>query len=328
MANLSTTYLGLELKNPFIVGSSGLTATYEGIARLAKNGAAAVVLKSIFEEEIQMEFREALKNQLGPQDNNLDFLDYLDYQIKADVLSKTTELIRRVKADFDLKVIASIHCRSVGEWFAYAAKLQEAGADALELNIYRLPSSLEVSAAEIAEGNERIIEKVMKHVRIPVSVKMSAYTTDVAYTAQRYAQLGVKGLVLFNRFYQPDIDLENNRVVGGQVYSNPNDYTWPLRWVSILAPKVALDLAASNGVHTADTAVKMLVAGAAAIQVVSSVYKNGPDYLLDLQHGLDRWMDKKGLQDMAALRAYGRAMMPENPELFERVQFMKYFGEV
>src|SRR5690554_6879930 len=203
MANLSTTYLGLELKNPFIVGSSGLTATYEGIARLAKNGAAAVVLKSIFEEEIQMEFREALKNQLGPQDNNLDFLDYLDYQIKADVLSKTTELIRRVKADFDLKVIASIHCRSVGEWFAYAAKLQEAGADALELNIYRLPSALEVSAAEIAEGNERIVEKVMKHVRIPVSVKMSAYTTDVAYTAQRYAQLGVKGLVLFNRFTSP-----------------------------------------------------------------------------------------------------------------------------
>jgi dihydroorotate dehydrogenase (fumarate) len=327
MANLTTKYLGLELKNPLIVGSSGLTATFDSIERLAKNGAAAVVLKSIFEEEILQEYKDTFKKELGFQENNLEFFDYYDYQLKDDMLEKTAKLIGEIKRSLDIRVIASINCRSTAEWFSYAAKLQDAGADALELNVFRLPSSIDEDAQTISERYFKIVKKVMNHVTIPVSVKMSPFFTDTAHIASRLSNAGVEGLVLFNRYYNPDIDLVNNKIVSGQVYSNPTDFTWALRWVAILSGQVKADLVASSGIHTPETMIKMLISGATAVQVVSSLYKNGPDYLMDFLHGLEKWMDEKGIANMTDLKTYGREMMPSNPEMFERVQFMKYFGE-
>lgn len=327
MVSLETKYLGLQLKNPIIIGSSGLTGNYESIARLAQHGAAAVVLKSLFEEEIQMEFRHTMKNQLGFQENNLDFFDYYDYKLKDDMLKKNALLISEIKEKLDIKVIASINCSTVGEWYSYAKKLEEAGADALELNIYSLATDIEEDAGIISARYEKIVKKVLDRVSIPVSVKMSPYFTDTANMAARLVSLGVKGLVLFNRFYNPDIDLVNNKIVVGQVYSNPGDYSWPLRWISILSQKIKADFVASNGIHTADSAIKMLISGAVAVQVVSAIYKNGSDYILDLSHGIEKWMESKGLNNIEQLHQYGQTMMPANPALFERVQFMRYFGD-
>lgn len=327
MSKLSTKYLGLELKNPLIVGSSGLTASSDSIVKLAQNGAGAVVLKSIFEEEIQMEYDATYKDQLGEMENNLEFFDYYDYKLKDDMLRRTTDLISEVKSKSDIPIIASINCRSVGEWYAYAAKLQTAGADALELNLFRMPVSFDEDAATITERYLKIIKKVKEHISIPVSVKISPYFTDLAHVVSKMESAGVGGFVLFNRFYNPDFDLNTKRVVSSQIYSNPNDYVWPMRWVSILAKKLKADVVASTGVHTPETFIKMLVAGASAVQVVSALYINGPSYILDFLHGLEKWMDSKELRSISEVQAFGKDLLPSNPEMFERVQFMKYFSE-
>ncbi len=327
MANLSTKYLGLQLKNPLIVGSCGLTGNAESIIKLANNGAGAVVLKSIFEEEIQLEFKDTLKKELGYQDNNLEFLDYYDYQLKNDVLKGTAELIKQVKESTDIPVIASINCRSVGEWYSYALKLQDAGADALELNIFKMPFGTDEDAEAINAVYLRIVEKVKARVSIPISVKLSPYFTNIGNISQRLEKGGVDGLVFFNRFYNPDIDIENIRLISGAVYSTPVDYVLPLRWISILSQKLSCDLVASTGVHTPETLIKMLLAGASSVQVVSAMYKNGTGYIKDMLYGLEKWMDKKGLETISDIHQLGQKAMPSNPELFERVQFMRYFGE-
>lgn len=327
MANISTQYLGLNLKNPLIIGSCGLTGNVDSIVNLAKNGAGAVVLKSIFEEEIRLEFQDTLKKQLGYQDNNLEFFDYYDYQIKNDVLRRTAELIHQVKEVTEIPVIASINCRSVGEWYSFAQKLQEAGADALELNIFTIPSDPVEEPESIYSVYLRIVEKVKAHVSIPVSVKLSPYFTNLGNITKRLDDAGVNGLVFFNRFFNPDIDIDNIRVTSGPVYSASGDYVLPLRWISILANKLKCDLVASTGVHTPETMIKMLLAGASGVEVVSAIYKNGPGYIRDMLFGLEKWMDKMELNSISEIQQLGKKAMPSNPELFERVQFMRYFGE-
>lgn len=327
MVDLSTKYLGLELKNPLIVGSSGLTGSVDSIVKLAASGAGAVVLKSVFEEEIQMEYQDTFKKELGFQENNLEFFDYYDYQIKSDVLRKTADLITQVKEQTQIPVIASINCRSVGEWFAYAKKLEQAGADALELNIFKIPVDASEDSEKIKAGYLNIVEKVIEHVSIPVSVKLSPYFTNLGNIAQRLEKSGARGLVFFNRFYNPDIDIENVRVTSGSVYSNPGDYVLPLRWISLLSKYLKCDMVASTGVHTPESFIKLLLAGASGVQVVSALYKNGPGYIRDILFGLEKWMEKKDLETVADIHNLGKKAMPANRELFERVQFMRYFGE-
>ncbi len=327
MANLKTKYLGLELKNPLIVGSSGLTAKAESIIQLAEIGAGAVVLKSIFEEEIQKEYEEAFKKEIGELQNNLEYLDYLDYEIKDERLKKTADLISEVKKSCDIPIIASINCRSVGEWFAYAASLQTAGADALELNISINSTSPTENASKITEQYINIVRKVKEYVKIPVSVKLSPYFTDLPHVISQMEEIGVDGIVLFNRFYNPDFDLNSLSLKPTQVYSNPNDYVWPLRWTSILSKQLnSVDISASTGVHSTDSFIKMLVAGASTVQVVSALYKNGNTYILDFLSALKDWMEKNNLEDLDAVKGVGEKLFPKNSELFERVQFMKYFG--
>ena len=260
-------------------------------------------------------------------ENNLEFFDYYDYKLKDDMLRRTTDLITEVKSRSDIPIIASINCCSVGEWYAFASKLQTAGADALELNLFRMPVSPDEDAATITERYLKIIQKVKEHVSIPISVKLSPYFTDLAHVASMMEKSGVDGFVLFNRFYNPDFDLNTKRVVSSQNYSNANDYVWPMRWISILAAKLNADIAASTGVHTPETFIKMLVAGASAVQVVSALYINGPTYILDFLHGLEKWMDSKGLHSIADIQDFGKDLLPKNPEVFERVQFMKYYSD-
>ncbi len=327
MTDLKTKYLGIELKNPLLIGSSGLTGSADSIIKMADFGAAGVVLKSIFEEEIIMEHEKTMKDKMGHQENNLEFLDYFDYELKKGTFDRTRKLIDEVKSNSDIPVIASINCYSVGEWFSYAHLLEEAGADALELNMYRIPSKINVQAADILKGYYEIIKRVKEHVNIPVSVKISPYFTDFANVVSQFDMLGVEGQVLFNRFYNPDFDLDNDRIVSGPIYSAPGEYTNALRWINILKEQVTCDLCASGGVHSADTLFKMLLSGASSVQVVSVIYKNGPGYIRDLLSGLESRMEKKGLENIEQIHKLGKEIAPNHGEIFERAQFMKYFGQ-
>jgi dihydroorotate dehydrogenase (fumarate) len=327
MIDLKTKYLGLELKNPLLVGSCGLTGSVDSILKMVNFGAGGVVLKSLFEEEIILEHEKNLKEKLGSQESNLEFLDYFDYQLKENTFKKQRILIDEIKSKADIPVIASINCYSVGEWFSYAKLLQDAGADALELNLYRIPSRINVSAEEILKGYYEIVKRVKEHVKIPVSVKLSPYFTDLGNVVSQFDMLGVDGVVMFNRFYSPDIDLENDRISSGPIYSNSNDYTDSLRWIAMLKEQVTCDLSASGGIHAPDSMFKMLLAGANSVQVVSAIYKNGPGYIRDLLSGLEKWMEKKQLNDIEAVHQFGRTLAPNHGEVFERAQFMKYFGQ-
>jgi dihydroorotate dehydrogenase (fumarate) len=327
MTDLKTKYLGLELKNPLLIGSSGITASIDSIVKMADFGASGVVLKSLFEEEIIMEHEKTMKDKMGHQENNLEFLDYFDYHLKKGAFDRTRKLIDEIKSNIDIPVIASINCYSVGEWFSYAHLLEEAGADALELNLYRIPSKINVEADQILNGYFEVVKRIKEHVDIPVSVKISPYFTDLANIVSQFDMLGVDGVVMFNRFFSPDFDLENDRMTSGPVYSGPNDYTDSLRWISMLKEQVNCDLCASGGVHSSDTLFKMLMAGAQAVQVVSVIYKNGPGYIRDMIAGLQSWMEKKGLENIEQVNNRGREIAPDHGEIFERAQFMKYFGQ-
>ncbi|PWE00714.1 dihydroorotate dehydrogenase-like protein [Marinilabilia rubra] len=327
MSELKTKYLGLNFKNPLIIGSCGLTSSADYILKMIDFGAAGVVLKSVFEEEIIFEHEKNLKERIEKQDSNLEFLDYLDYQIKESVLKKQSQLIKDIKKDADVPVIASINCYSVGEWFSYAKLLEDAGADALELNLYRIPSKINIQAEDILKGYYEIIKRVKEHVAIPVSIKISPYFTDIGNVVAQFDMIGVNGIVMFNRYYNPDIDIENNRIASGPVYSGPNDYGDSLRWIGLLKDQVTCDLSASGGVHSADTMFKMILAGANSVQVVSAIYKNGPGYIRDLLSGVQKWMEKKDLKNIDEVHKYGRELLPNHGEVFERAQFMKYFGQ-
>ena len=327
MTKLNTKYLGLDFKNPLIIGSSGLTNSADSILKMIDYGAGGIVLKSLFEEEIILEHERNLKERLEKQESNLEFLDYFDFQIKDNLLVKQSELIREIKKNSDVPVIASINCYSVGEWFSYAKLLENAGADALELNLYRIPSKINIEAEEILRGYYEVVRRVKEHVTIPVSIKISPFFTDLGNVISQFDLQGVDGIVMFNRYYNPDIDIENNRVISGPVYSSPNDYGNALRWIGLLKEQVTCDLSASGGVHSPDTFFKMLLAGADTVQVVSAIYKNGPGFIRDLLSGLQRWMDKKELNSIGEIHKFGRQLLPNHGEVFERAQFMKYFGQ-
>ncbi|MDF1549715.1 MAG: dihydroorotate dehydrogenase-like protein [Bacteroidales bacterium] len=327
MIDLSTKYLGLTLKNPLIVGSSGLTNSLEDIKDLEKKGAGAVVLKSIFEEEILMEYEQELKN-VAFDDNNLEYYDYFDYKIKEENLGKYIALIESCKKEVNIPVIASINCISSAEWSLFAKKIQDAGASALELNAFILPTDLTRSGAETEQLYFDIIKNVKKVVRIPVSLKISYYFSNVAQMIQQLSETDIAGLVLFNRFYSPDFDIENRKVLSTHVLSSPQDLAISLRWIAIMANRVNCSLAASTGVHDGEAFIKQLLAGADAVQVVSTLYKNGTDQITRILNDLEDWMRKNKYAAIADFKGQMSQENSHNPAIFERVQFMKYFGEM
>lgn len=325
MADLSTTYLGLKLKSPIIASSSTLTENIDSIINLANNGAGAVVLRSIFEEEITMESDEFIKEAVE-EGYDEGLFDYYDKKVKQENVAKYLELIKNTKEAIDIPVIASINCMSNHEWMYFAKKIQDAGADALELNMFFLPSWKEKSCEENEKLYFDIIEKVLKEITIPVSLKISHYFSNLSSMILKLSQSGIKGLVLFNKFFSPDFDINTEKIVPTYVLSNPQDLAMSLRWVAMMSDKVECDLAASTGVHDGDALIKQLLAGADAVQVASTLYKNGPAQINKMLSELNGWMDKKGyesLNDFRGRMSYGNV---KNPALYERVQFMKHFG--
>lgn len=324
MANLSTKYLGLELKNPIIVGSSGLTDSVDDIKALEKYGAGAVVLKSIFEEEIMSEMENEVQKAQTEGFDSAAF-DYYDYKIKEKNLSAFVELIKETKKEVSIPLIASINCVSAHEWTYFAKKFEEAGADALELNVFAMPTNFKKTADE----NERLYfdlaEQIKKRVGLPVSLKISPYSSNLGPFIQKLSQTGIEGLVLFNRFWSPDFDIENFTINSSNVLSKSDELALSLRWIAIMSQRVNCDLAASTGVHNGEAVIKQLLAGANAVQVVSALYKNNKTYLLDMIDELKSWMERHNFSSIDDFRGRMSQAKAEDPAMYERVQFMRYF---
>jgi dihydroorotate dehydrogenase (fumarate) len=329
MADISTKYLGLDLRSPIIVGSCGLTSNIENIKEIAEYGAGAIVLKSIFEEEILLEsqenLKEANKEKLIYKELS-ETLDYIDLHIGEKNLNKYLKLISDAKNAISIPVIASINCVTDSEWTNFALKIQEAGADALELNILLNPTDA------VKKDPEKIlfsiIKKVLKTVTIPVAVKISNCDANLAINIQKIAETGVAGIVLFNRFYSPDFDIENFTVGSANIFSQPEEQVKPLRWISLMSGKVKCSLAASTGVHHADAAIKQILAGAAAVQVVSTLYLNGIKYLKTMHSDMDQWMINKGIFALDQIKGRMSYTRSTNPAVYERMQFMKRYSRI
>ena len=325
MVDLSTEYLGMKLKNPVIAGSSGLTNSVKSIKELEENGAGAVVLKSIFEEEIAFEYEDILK-EAESKGYNLDQFDYYDYKIKEDNLDKYTTLINESKKNVSIPVIASVNCVYSHEWLAFASQLEKAGADALELNMFFLPSDFERTSEEKEKAYFQIIEQVQKAVSLPIALKISYYFSNLGPMIQKLSDTGISGLVLFNRFFSPDFDIDKFEVKNSNVFSAPSDLSISLRWIAIMAARVNCNLAASTGVHDGEALIKQLLAGADAVQVASTLYKNGKGRIGEMLKTLEDWMEGKGYGSLSDFRGKMSQAKSSNPAAYERAQFMKYFG--
>ena len=326
MTTLKSTYLGIELKNPIIIGSSGLTNSVSSIKKLENYGAGAVVIKSIFEEEILLEFEEEL-NKVGKFEEALEFLDYFDYEIKRQRFEKYTDLIKGAKAEVSIPVIASINCHSADDWIEYAKELEAAGADGLELNLFLLPTDTDQSAAYYQKIYNSILEKVKLSLKIPVGVKISPLFTNLGASIMQFSK-SADGVILFNRFYNPDIDINQEKVSTGAIYSDTSAYYNTLRWISIMHGKGVNNLVATGGIADGETLIKMLLAGAQSIEVVSAIYQKGATVIQDMLRILKEWMKEKGYKSIEEFRGkVAKEHINKSQNAFERAQFRRYFGE-
>jgi dihydroorotate dehydrogenase (fumarate) len=325
MPDLSTTYMGLRLQSPLIAGSSGLTGTLAGLREVQAGGAAAVVLKSIFEEEIAAEYANVL-HEAAAKGMSLESYEYYDYQIRGERVANCVELVRHAKKELTIPVIASVNCTYSHEWASFAGELEKAGADGLELNMFFLPSDIARSSEEREKDYFLIVDRVLKQVRIPVALKISPYFSTLAQIIDRLSRTGVAALVLFNRFYSIDFDVEKMTLTESNALSSASELATSLRWVALMSRRAQCDLAASTGVHDGVGLVKQLLAGAKAVQVVSSLYRNGCGQVAVMKRELSEWMDRHGYKTIADFRGKMSQAESGNPAAYERVQFMKHFG--
>jgi len=326
MADLSAEYMGLKLRNPIIVGSSGLTENTESIRNLEQNGAAAIVLKSLFEEEIVLEKQASISRMQSGGDLYPESLDFYQYEnAPRESTSDYLDMIKNIKSQVSIPVIASINCMTSQQWTWFPGEIETAGADALELNLFMLPSDMDRSVEETERVYFDIIREVADRISIPVALKISYYFSNLANMIKRLSETSIRGLVLFNRFYSPDIDLDKFEITSGSVLSSPGDLSLSMRWIAIMADRVKCDLAASTGVHDGDALIKQLLVGAYAVQVVSTIYRHGGEKIAEMLHDLESWMDKHGFNSINDFQGKLSQSKTDNPAAYERVQFMKYF---
>lgn len=324
--DLSVKYMGLELKSPLIIGSSGLTNSVEKVKEIERFGAGAVVLKSLFEEQILFEADNA------SMQNEFDYpeaLDYIKSYAKDESVNTYLKLIEDCKKEVDIPIIASVNCLTDGEWLNFAKRMEKAGADAIELNISLLPTDIDKTSAENEKVYFDIIDQVKKVVRVPVALKMSHYSAGLANLIRTLSWTKkVDAFVMFNRYYNPDIDINTMKVTSSGVFSSPGDLAASLRWVAILSKDIQTDISASTGVHTGADIVKQLLAGADTVQVVSAIYKQGPAFIKTMLEDLENWMTKHNFKSLDEFRGSVNYKNVKNIVAFERVQFMKYFGGI
>lgn len=336
--------MGLTLKNPIIVGSSGLTNSVEDIKKIAAAGAGAVVLKSIFEEQIRFETEVMMNDKENEKMKPLlqgyeeimskrpyDFaeaIEYISNFAKEHTLSNYLNFVKEVKNAVNIPVIASINCNSAYDWHYFARRIEEAGADAIELNIYVLPSDGSKTPDEIEKTYFDIISAVKKQVNIPVSVKVGYYFSALQNSLIKLSKTGIKGMVIFNRPYSPDIDINNFTISTSNIFSGSSDYSQTLRWVALLSNETECDIAASSGIHYPETVIKMLLAGASVVEISSVLYKNGFGTIEKMISVLESWMNHHKFENITDFKGKMSQANINDKAAYERVQFMKLYSKI
>jgi dihydroorotate dehydrogenase (fumarate) len=320
MPNLDTKYLNLNLKNPIIVGSSGLTSTAEKIVACEKSGAGAVVVKSLFEE--------VLAGQDWGLDQSAGFhpeaLDYLTAELQMQYAPNPyCDLISEAKEKTKIPVIGSINCISTKWWPEFAKKIEYAGADALELNVFSIPNDPEISSATIENMYLEILEKVKETVTIPVAMKIGGNFTSLPYMLSQLDKRGVDGIVMFNRFTEPDIDLKKLKLKTTFSFSTEDEIHTQLRWVAITADTLNCDISATTGIHSAEGIIKLILAGASTVQLASVLYKNGLKIIDELLKNMEDWMTKYKIDNIEQMKGRLSFSPNFNPEMYFRAQFME-----
>jgi dihydroorotate dehydrogenase (fumarate) len=321
--DLSTSYLGLKLPHPLMPGASPLVDDLDTVRKLEDAGAAAIVMHSIFEEQIT---REQVATFVHTESHGQSFAEALTYFPHPEAFhlgpDEYLEHLRRVKGAVDVPVIGSLNGSALGGWTEYAKLIEEAGADALELNLFSLGSNPNESGAQIELRTVQVVEAVRKAVRIPVAVKLSPYYTSLAHFATKLDEAGAHGLVLFNRFYQPDIDVEELEVRRQVHLSTSAELPLRLVWLAVLSPKIKASLAASGGVHTVTDVVQAIMAGAHAVQVVSALLKRGPSYLATLRQELAEWLEDHEYHSLRQMQGSMNLEACPDPQVYSRANYM------
>lgn len=322
--DLKTTYLGLQLKNPLVPSSSPLTQTLDGMKRLEDAGAAAIVMASLFEEQIRHEASELDHYLSHGTESFAESLTYFpdtnDYKVGPD---EYVELVRKAKEALTIPVIGSLNGISTGGWIDYARKIEQAGANALECNVYYIPTDAKLSSADVEERYLKVLREVKRVVKIPVAMKLSPFFSSFSSIAHRLDEAGADGLVLFNRFYQPDIDLDVLEVKPNVILSTPQALRLPLRWIAILHGRVKASLAATSGIHTAEDVIKMLMAGADITMMCSALLKHGPHQLAEVLKGVETWLTEREYSSVSQMKGSMCQKSVADPSAFERANYMK-----
>ncbi|MCF8364112.1 MAG: dihydroorotate dehydrogenase-like protein [Prolixibacteraceae bacterium] len=326
MAKLETTYLGLQLKNPLVAASSGITNSVEKIKKLEEAGIGAVILKSVFEEQINNE----VTSMLLQDSHNASYPeaeDYIRNYLRDNTVTKHIHLIEEAKKAVDIPIIASVNCVSASEWTTFAKDFQEAGADALELNIFYVPVDRREEPGAIEHLYLDVLQKVKKEVSIPVSVKIGLYHSNIIGMVDRLKAGGAKGVVMFNRFYEPDIDLDKLELTSSEIFSSSVEIRHTLRWVGLVFSQVPeIDIAASTGIHDGKSVIKQILAGAKVAQLCSTLYVNGNDVIPEMLSELTAFMKKWNFLRPEDFRGRLSYKNIPDPMVYERSQFMKYFS--
>src|SRR5580765_5405016 len=326
--SLATRYLGLQLAHPIVAAASPLTATLDGMRELEDAGAAAVVMASLYEEQIRAEdMAYAMYTEQGSDSQaeaSTYFPDLPDYD---GGVSGHLETLRHAAEALDIPVIASLNGTTSAGWIEHAARLEQAGASAIELNIYSIPIDLAVSGAEVERRYLDIVREVRSSVRIPIAVKLPPYFSSPAHMAAELVRAGAKGLVLFNRFYAPDIDLATLRVTRSLPLSTPAELPLSLVWIALLSRRLACSLAASRGVETDVEVVKYLLVGADIVTTASALLRHGPEHLATLRDGLERWLGENGYESVDAIRGLKDATHVEHVDALFRAQYVASLTE-
>jgi dihydroorotate dehydrogenase (fumarate) len=322
--NLNTNYLGLQLRSPLVASASPISEKLDNIKRLEDAGAGAVVLYSLFEEQLRQEQLALHHHTTYGTESYAEAISYFPEPVEFHTDSRGyLELIRKAKQSVEIPIIASLNGTTLGTWVKFARQIQEAGADALELNLYSTPTDLDTPGWQIEQTDLDIVTAVCQAVQIPVAVKLSPFFSNMANMAKRFAEADARGLVLFNRFYQPDIDLEALEVRPNVLLSTPQSLRLPLRWIAILYRRVQIDFAATSGVHTGEDAAKLLLVGANVTMMASALLKNGIDHLRVVENGLREWMEKHEYESVIQMQGALSQIHSESPAAFERAQYLK-----
>ena len=321
MADLSTTYMGIPLRNPLIVASSNLTSTVDKIRKCEDAGAGAVVLKSLFEEQILVDMQKMIS---GSSDmGSPDGWDFLVNSSRNYYLDDYLALVENAKKAVSIPVIASVNCVSDGEWIDYAEKFEAMGADGLELNTFVIPSNVKKDASDYGDIYLKIARDIKKKVKLPVAMKVSPHFTDMAGMMDRLARAGVDALVLFNRFYRPDVDIRKMEMKHAPVLSAPEEIYMSLQWIALLSGEIETDFCASTGIFDAEGVIKQLLVGARGVQLCSALIRQGLGILPGILNDLSAWMEEKGFASVADFNGKLCQEASSRPEIYERNQYIR-----